>query len=168
LKYPGVQQALCLVEEESKSYLEAFMLDREITRVTSEQYETYRIQKGIPGHPNEVSLQFNPLEVGLKPLISFTKGCYVGQEVIARLETYQNTQETLRRFVLSVFPGQLPTGLFSEKKEKVGVLTSSTIPSQSDEQIYGLGLVVPNVDGSRFIYSGRGNEPDGIAELITK
>jgi folate-binding Fe-S cluster repair protein YgfZ len=33
--------------------------------------------------------------MGLMPLISFTKGCYVGQEVIARLDTYDKVQRRL-------------------------------------------------------------------------
>lgn len=34
----------------------------------------------------------NPLEAGHKDLVSFTKGCYVGQEVVARLDTYDKVR----------------------------------------------------------------------------
>jgi folate-binding protein YgfZ len=36
-----------------------------------------------------------PLETGLKWAISFNKGCYVGQEVIARMETRQRLAKRL-------------------------------------------------------------------------
>ena len=39
--------------------------------------------------------EFNPLEAGLKEFVSFTKGCYVGQEVVARLDTYDKVQKRL-------------------------------------------------------------------------
>ena len=37
----------------------------------------------------------NPLESLLKPHISFNKGCYIGQEVVARLNTYDRVQRFL-------------------------------------------------------------------------
>ena len=37
--------------------------------------------------------KINPLETGLYDYVSFNKGCYVGQEVIARLHNYKKYQE---------------------------------------------------------------------------
>ena len=38
---------------------------------------------------------YNPLEAGLIGAIDFHKGCYIGQEVIARLDTYRKVQKYL-------------------------------------------------------------------------
>ena len=58
--------------------------------------EVLRIEAGWPGAGHELTEEWNPLETELRPLISFTKGCYTGQEVIARLNTYKKVQRALR------------------------------------------------------------------------
>ena len=55
-----------------------------------------RIEAGIPAPGHELTEQWNPLEAELRSAISFTKGCYTGQEVVARLNTYKKVQRTLR------------------------------------------------------------------------
>ncbi len=61
-----------------------------------ETAEVLRIEAGIPAPGHELTEQWNPLEAELRRAISFTKGCYTGQEVVARLNTYQKVQRTLR------------------------------------------------------------------------
>lgn len=65
-----------------------------LRRMNRAAYETFRISRGIPALGHELSESFNPYEAGLLHAISFTKGCYIGQEVIARLDTYQKVQRT--------------------------------------------------------------------------
>lgn len=54
-----------------------------------------RVEQGVPAYPNEMNENHNPLESLLKPHISFNKGCYIGQEVVARLNTYDRVQRFL-------------------------------------------------------------------------
>jgi len=63
--------------------------------VGEEAFNIYRIEQGIPVAPNEINDEYNPLEAGLNDLIDFKKGCYIGQEVIARLDSYQKVQKKL-------------------------------------------------------------------------
>jgi folate-binding protein YgfZ len=60
-----------------------------------EAYNIFRVENGIPGAPNELNDQYNPHEAGIIELVNFTKGCYIGQEVIARLDTYNKVQRWL-------------------------------------------------------------------------
>ena len=48
---------------------------------------------------------YNPLEAGLIGSIDFTKGCYIGQEVIARLDSYHKVQKYLVKLEFS--PGSV-------------------------------------------------------------
>ena len=57
--------------------------------------ETLRIVRRQPRYGAEMSDAYNPLEAGLIGAIDFHKGCYIGQEVIARLDTYQKVQKYL-------------------------------------------------------------------------
>lgn len=49
--------------------------------------EILRIEAGLPGLESEIQADSIPLEVGLWEYISFSKGCYIGQEIIARMES---------------------------------------------------------------------------------
>lgn len=57
--------------------------------------ELLRIEAGLPGWGRELSDQVTPLETGLLPAIHFNKGCYTGQEVIARQTNYDKVTRNL-------------------------------------------------------------------------
>lgn len=61
----------------------------------SEALEATRIERGVPAFGSELNEGRNPLEAGLIDSISFNKGCYVGQEVVARLNAYDKVQRRL-------------------------------------------------------------------------
>ena len=50
--------------------------------------------RAFPEYGKEMTEGHNPLEASLMEFISFNKGCYVGQEVVARLDTYDKVQES--------------------------------------------------------------------------
>jgi len=54
-----------------------------------------RVRHRIPAVPGEVNEDHNPWEAGLEASISLHKGCYVGQEVVARLNTYDSVKRRL-------------------------------------------------------------------------
>ena len=64
-------------------------------RLDAASYDLIRIAAGTPVYPNELNSGTHPLEVGFREAISFTKGCYVGQEVVTRLDAYGKVQRQL-------------------------------------------------------------------------
>ena len=93
-------------------------------------YDALRVSLGVPAHGSELGDAYNPLEAGLMGAISFTKGCYIGQEVIARLDTYQKVQ---RRLVSLALPGSVESGTrLMQNNREVGTLTCSplSVPSK--------------------------------------
>ena len=72
----------------------------------AEDYEVFRVGAGVPVYGAELGEEVNPLEAGLWEAVSFTKGCYVGQEVVARLNTYEKVKRYLSK--LSVKEGEMP------------------------------------------------------------
>ena len=108
--------------------------------VGMEALEVVRIEQGVPVYGKELSEDVNPLEANLLEFISFNKGCYVGQEVVARLNTYEKVQKYL--VGLSWNPDNTPVlgaGLFLEGK-RVGGITS-TVKSPRLGKAIGLGYV---------------------------
>jgi len=58
-------------------------------------FDVLRVEQGLSARSSEISDKVNPLEAGLLPYVDFDKGCYMGQEVIARLDTYDKLQRRL-------------------------------------------------------------------------
>ncbi len=64
------------------------------------EYNDLRLERGIPLFGIDFDDSVNPLESYLQEYISWNKGCYIGQEVIARLDTYQKIKRFLKGVVL--------------------------------------------------------------------
>jgi folate-binding protein YgfZ len=70
-----------------------------------------RVEAGLPAWGHELTDQVTPLEAGLRAAVSFNKGCYTGQEVIARQENYDKiTRELMGLFL----PEDLPLAALPE------------------------------------------------------
>lgn len=101
-------------------------------------WETLRILQGRPAPGKELTEEFNVLEAGLWRAVSLNKGCYKGQETIARLVTYDGIKQRLWGIRLSsqVEPGSIIT----VDGKKVGKLTSYTAGTKTSGN-FGLGYV---------------------------
>jgi hypothetical protein len=103
-------------------------------------YEAYRISKGIPMPGMELTERYNPYDINLRQFISYTKGCYTGQEVIARLDTYGKAHRRLVGLLFSQGSDPVDGGApVSVGGEEVGWVTSVT-----EDPLFGsrLGLAV--------------------------
>ena len=87
------------------------------------EFDAWRIENGIPIAKKELTQEFNPLELNLWDWISFTKGCYIGQEVIARLDTYQKIQRRLCKISSATILHEQEL-LLDELNNEIGKLTS--------------------------------------------
>ena len=95
----------------------------------------------MPGASHEIDGSNIPLEIGLRDAISFTKGCYTGQEIIARLDSRRKLAKTLVGLRSS---DEIPIGAtLKAPGESSGVVTSSTYSPRLGW--IGLGLVKPAV-----------------------
>ena len=124
-----------------------------------------RIEQGVPVQGRELTEDANPLEAGLIDHISFNKGCYIGQEVVARLDTYDKVQRSLvgLSWGLDAAP-EAGADLFAEGK-KVGVLTSTSKSNRLDRGI-GLGLV-RNAHTEPGVVLAAGS-PEGPATVVVE
>jgi len=108
--------------------------------VGEEAYNAYRIEQGIPSAPGELNDEYNPHEARLMDIVSTKKGCYIGQEVIARLDTYDKVQKILTNVKISsdVYPGNFL--LTDENGADAGRLTSAVFSVRCKRMI-GLAYV---------------------------
>ena len=99
-------------------------------------YNALRIRSGKPAGL-ELSADYLPLEVGLWDEISFSKGCYTGQEIIARMESRGRLAKTIVKLDLArmvTAPATISVG-----GRRIGVLTSSV--KAADGVIYALAVI---------------------------
>lgn len=132
-----------LCEADQAAGLWKALQDHGATPLGERVWQRLRIQQGRPAPDAELTDDYNPLEAGLWDYISFDKGCYIGQETIARLNTYQGVKQQLWGLHLpeSVEPGT-PIEL---NDKKVGTLTS-IIPTE--DGYLGLGYIRTKAGGA--------------------
>lgn len=107
-------------------------------------YNALRIESGTPGIGRELTADYIPLELGLWDEVSFSKGCYTGQEIIARMESRGKLAKTLVRLSLSA-PTDAPADLLWDGKRVGGITSAVTAP---DGTHYAIGLVKPDHAGA--------------------
>jgi folate-binding protein YgfZ len=132
------------------------------------QAEFRRLRLGLPAAPGEINDDTNPFELGLAGRVSLSKGCYVGQETLARLATYDGVKRQLRRWHVPVGaaaadalaapePG---TPLRTAAAERAGVVTSCLALPEGAGWV-GLALVRRAALAETQLWSG--SAADGAA-----
>ena len=106
-------------------------------------WQQLRIMQGYPVPGAELTDDYNPLEAGLWQTISFDKGCYIGQETIARLNTYQGVKQQLWGIELTA-PVAVGTPI-TVGDDKVGLLTSVVATATGAR---GLGYIRTKAGGA--------------------
>ncbi|GBD88688.1 aminomethyltransferase [bacterium BMS3Abin03] len=93
--------------------------------IGEEAYKSFRIEQGIPVAPNELNDNYNPHEAGLIKYVNFEKGSYIGQEIIARFDTYDEAQKNLCGIEFAETPDYDESYLlFSSDGSEIGKVTS--------------------------------------------
>ncbi len=109
--------------------------------ISNESFEYYRISIGLPAYQKELTESYNPLELNLWKDISFTKGCYVGQEVIARIDAQKKIQRRLCCFQSEVLLDPNVQYIVTADNEDVGKITSNCEEIRSTNNSIGLVIV---------------------------
>jgi folate-binding protein YgfZ len=108
-------------------------------------YETARVAAGIPRFGSDITPENFPAEVGiLERAVSFEKGCYPGQETVARMHYRGHPNKTLYRLAIEGTPPAPGTEIFQGEK-KVGHLTSLTSLPVNGE-MFALGYLSRNAN----------------------
>jgi folate-binding protein YgfZ len=117
--------------------------------------EVARTEAGVPRFGIEMNENTIPLEAGLGPVgISFTKGCYVGQEVIARIDARGEPAKRLAGFSVD---GPLPAAgtPIRQGDREIGFVTSAIVSPSLRGRPIAMGYVHKNVaDTAEDLYAG--------------
>ena len=108
--------------------------------INDELYETLRIECGIPKYGVDMDETTIVPELGLDGLISYKKGCYIGQEIIARIHFRGHVAKRLTGLTLSVPPAaavenRSSIDLTTTDGKSAGRITSVTFSSKLERTI---------------------------------
>ncbi|MBI5774035.1 MAG: aminomethyl transferase family protein [Verrucomicrobia bacterium] len=130
--------------------------------------EIARVEAGLPRFGADMDETTLPPEAGLEArAISYTKGCYIGQEVIARIRTYGQVAKSLQSLRLADNLAALPVKgdkLFRDGKE-IGFITSAVFsPALKANLALGYVRRECNAVGTELILHGAVGE--SVARIV--
>lgn len=137
--------------------------------VGDETAEVLRIEAARPRFGTDMDGTNLPDEVGLAAAISTTKGCYVGQEVVARLRTYGRVNRRLVRLRFPERPIEPGTALRRPEDDlpariEAGRVTSSVLSPALGP--IGLGFAFRDVaDGDRLLSVADARDAAVVSDL---
>ena len=112
------------------------------TPVGCASLEAFRIAEGIPAYGIDMVERDLPQETSQMRALHFTKGCYLGQEIVERIRSRGNVHRHLRPLELS---GPVPEGgaeLTLEDGTAAGQITSAAeLPLASGHRVFALGMM---------------------------
>jgi len=95
--------------------------------VGEEAQDTLRIEAGIPRYGVDFTEDHLLLEVGLDHAVSFTKGCYLGQEIVERIRSRGHVNKKLVGLLLEGMDPAQPGDTIAAVSNEVGAITSSVV-----------------------------------------
>lgn len=123
-----------------------------VTEIEAAGWERARIDAGVPVSGQDVTGDTIPQESGLVPVsVSFTKGCYRGQELVERIDSRGAVRRRLRRLAVAG-PATVGEELQVDGDRVVGRLTS--VAPGPGGAIVALGMVRDDAEGSTVVTEG--------------
>jgi aminomethyltransferase len=132
--------------------------------VGSEAVEKFRIMIGFPKYGTDIRERDLPQETEQTHALNFTKGCYVGQEIVERIRSRGNVHRTFHGFLLNGEAPERGTKLQADGKD-VGEITSvDRIPSGNGDRAVALGYIRREAleRGAKITYSGGEAKPADV------
>jgi folate-binding protein YgfZ len=122
--------------------------------------EALRVLEGTPRYGIDLGERDLPQETSQSRALHFTKGCYLGQEIVERIRSRGAVHRRLAHFTLSSEPAPLPLEL-TASSTAAGRITSTALYNGTR---YGLGIVrSESVERQPAL-----DYPGGIATLVTQ
>lgn len=128
-------------DADNRSRLRDALTNAGATSVDDETLETLRIEAGIPLYGIDMDEANVVTETNLDEAISFTKGCYVGQEIVVRIKHRGHVAKKLTGVVLhGTTPVPRNSKIVASDEKEIGRVTSATFSPRLGRAI-ALGYV---------------------------
>lgn len=135
----GTDSGIFIESSELPTFLSSLSAQGSL-EVPEDVYEVLRIEKGVPAFGIDVDESTVVPEMGSEGLISYNKGCYIGQEVVARIHFRGHVAKELRVVEFDSDAVAVGEELTSAEGKSAGKLTSVAVSPVSGRAV-GLSLV---------------------------
>lgn len=133
--------------------------------------EAFRIAEGIPAYGADIVERDLAQETSQMRALHFSKGCYLGQEIVERIRSRGNVHRHLRQLELD---GPMPTAgtelnisLSGEAAKPAGQLTSvAELPLGSGVRRFALGMIRGEAEALNKPLQYTVNGETGVARLL--
>jgi aminomethyltransferase len=109
--------------------------------VGSEAFDLYRIALGVPRYGQDIRERDLPQETEQHRALNFSKGCYVGQEIVERIRSRGNVHRKFTGFRIDGPPPASGAKIQLQDKDVGEVTTSAIIPASTRPQTVALGYI---------------------------
>jgi len=136
----GTSYEIWLAPDKQKSTYDALVAAGAIP-VGAGALELRRISVGIPRHGVDIRERDLPQETGQTRALSFTKGCYLGQEIVERIRSRGAVH---RQFTAFAVEGTLPEAgskILAEEKEVGEITIGAILPLPGGDRAVALGYL---------------------------
>ena len=143
-------------------------LHHDLEVAPTDVFEVARIEAGVPRFGVDYTTDHLPQEGGLTRVVPIDKGCYVGQETVARIHFRGHVNKVTRALTLEgVDPARAAGLALSLDGERVGVITSAAHSARSGDVAIGMVRVEPP-EGTELDVDGGGRAILGSVPPGTK
>jgi folate-binding protein YgfZ len=142
-EYGGVAAHYALLAPEHQlGKLWMFLRAAGATPVGSASLEAFRIAEGIPAYGIDIVERDLPQETSQMRALHFSKGCYLGQEIVERIRSRGNVHRHLRQLELAGSVPMAGTELMLDGGTVAGQITSAAeLAMPSGSRVFALGMI---------------------------
>jgi folate-binding protein YgfZ len=131
--------------------------------------EAFRVAEGIPAYGIDIAERDLPQETSQMRALHFSKGCYLGQEIVERIRSRGSVHRHLRSLELT---GPVPpagTELTIEGDSAAGQITSAAeLPLPAGNRIFALGMIRGEAEMRKQDLNYTTGDAVGVARILAK
>ncbi len=124
-----------------------YCFENQIELLKSSDLEEWKIWQAIPRLNSEIDGKNNPLELGLYDLVDFNKGCYLGQETMARLKRISSLKQEIRVWSANILNKNVELNdkkIYLNENKKIATGTITSFLLLSSNKVIGLAMIKKN------------------------
>ena len=129
--------------------------------------EAFRIAEGIPTYSVDMQERDLPQETSQMRALHFSKGCYLGQEIVERIRSRGNVHKHLRSLALD---GPVPgagTELVMGEVQAGQITSAAELPLTGGSRVFALGMIRGDAEARNEPLTYRVGEATGTARILS-
>ena len=139
------------------------------TPVGCEAVEKLRIAEGIPAYGIDIAERDLPQETSQMRALHFSKGCYLGQEIVERIRSRGSVHRHLRPLELTGPVPESGTEMHQQDGSTAGQITSTAeLPLKAGSRVFALGMVRAEAEAKNQTFSYTAGTATGSARILAE